>query len=129
MYKIALSISKGGKMEKDLPKKVVEDEDDDEEEDEDEEDDEDKVYCNGCKKDITSDDEDKYTNQCECSECEELFCSNCSIYLDCADVDVCKGCIDELYPRERRVVEKIVEKVVEVPKETIRVVGFSEPIL
>ena len=41
------------------------------------------------------------------------------------DLILCSQCIDQSYPRTKEVVEKIIEA----KKETIKVMGFSEPIL
>lgn len=63
-----------------------------------------------------------------CDECEEVdICEDCSVMLE--NVSVCKSCVDDVYPREQKVVEKEIVKYVEVPKETIKVMSFSEPIL
>lgn len=88
-----------------------------------------KIICTKCNKDITENDEDNDTGQYECSECDDTFCDDCTIHFENVDVQFCKDCIDKEYPRESKVVEKIVEKFVEIPKEKIVVMGFSEPIL
>ena len=76
--------------------------------------DEDRVLCNICKKDITEDDSDNKTSQYTCEECDESVCDGCSIFFDDMGVNICKTCIDKVYPREGKVVEKIVEKYVTV---------------
>ena len=98
--------------------------------------------CSVCGENETEDpDEDFYecrtchkTNLCDeccgaCDECEDITCHICLISFDNAENDFCKSCIDKVYPREEKVVERVVENIVEVPKETIKVMGFSEPIL
>jgi len=93
------------------------------------EDESDEISCYSCKRDITGDDADSDTEQFTCEECDELFCIDCCVQFESLTTIICKDCIDEVYPREKEIVEKVVEKIIEVPKETIRVMGFSEPIL
>ena len=81
------------------------------------------TFCANCKKDTQGDTQ-------ECAECsEEELCNNCVVYFENADITICKECIDKQYSVKEKVVEKEVIKYVEVPKEVIKVMGFSEPIL
>lgn len=79
--------------------------------------------CDQCKKDIAN--SDSYS----CDECgDSNLCESC-IITKLESVSVCKSCVDKAYPREGKTIEKEVIKYVEVPKEKIVVMGFSEPIL
>jgi hypothetical protein len=85
------------------------------------EDDEGTQICDICDK---ADEDEEYT---ECAECGNEVCNNCLVQ-ELENVDLCVECLEKL---PNKVVEKIVEKpvMVEVTKEVVRVVGFSEPIL
>jgi hypothetical protein len=84
-----------------------------------------KVQCDSCTMDLTEDTDGQYS----CEECDSVFCTDCSVRFEHLDVCICKECIDAAYPREKEVVEKVVEKIVEVPNEPTKPMGFSEPIL
>ena len=87
---------------------------------------EDEVSCSYCGRDITEDDEDNGIEQFECDECQKIICDDCCFGFNNADATVCKGCIDEVYPREQQVVEKI---PIESDKDITKTIIFSEPIL
>lgn len=80
--------------EYDFEVKGVNDDEEDEEEEEEEEDEE-----------LTE----------ECQECGDEIPAKELIYFEEADVDLCKRCIDKYYPREKEIVEKVVEKIVDRP--------------
>lgn len=96
--------------------------------------------CEGTKKDIDESscecdgsyevkdsEEDIYSNPCD--ECGDDYTEpDDVIQFENAGI-ICKKCIDKVYAVKEVIIEKIVEKFVEVPKETIKVMGFSEPIL
>jgi len=67
-------------------------------------DEEKQVLCAKCGKDITEDNE-QYT----CEECDKIFCTDCCVQFENSSIIICKLCIDEVYPREKEVVEKVVE--------------------
>lgn len=78
-----------------------------------EEETEEKEYetCDKCGKEVEENEEgdiDIY----ECVECGDNCCDDCCVQFDESDNIYCKDCIDEAYPREKEVVEKIVEKKV-----------------
>lgn len=85
------------------------------------EDDEGNTICAVCEKDMSEEEE------FECAECEETVCENCTI-AELETVVLCSECLKKC-PVETIEVEKIVEKIIEVPKEVVKVMGFSEPIL
>lgn len=65
----------------------------------------DEDYCYECKKQLSGDEIDIVYN--ECQECEQSFCdvhlinfSNCGEFF-------CKKCIDRVYPRTEKIVEKV----------------------
>ena len=64
-----------------------------------------------------------------CGECDEEYTEPDDIIQFENAGGICKKCIDQRYSVKEKIVEKIVEKFIEVPKETIKVMGFSEPIL
>ena len=88
-----------------------------------------KILCESCEKDLTEDNADNGTGQYTCGECDGIFCADCSVRFKRSDIDICQRCINEAYPREKEVVEKVVEKIVEVPTGIAKPMGFSEPIL
>jgi len=70
---------------------------------------------------IKGSEEDTFSLSCD--ECSEDYNEpNEVVQFENAGV-ICKKCIDEVYA------VKVVEKIIEVPKEIIKVLGFSEPIL
>ncbi len=79
---------------------------------------EDAVICGSCWKELTEDDNEREGWFCEAcdGEQENPLCDKCSVGLGddgegSSTIILCKKCIDEAYPREEKVVEKIVEKV------------------
>lgn len=78
----------------------------DEEEDDDEEE-EDKKICDGCKKEVD--------DLGDCSECGLEYCEDCVVEFEEAEIYICKNCINKVYPREKEIVEKIVEREKEEP--------------
>jgi len=66
--------------------------------DEEDEDEGDYETCFKCNTKINIDDEDY--EEIECQECGEYFCKNCRIYLDSAEIILCKDCIKKYMPPE-----------------------------
>lgn len=60
-------------------------------------------------------DEDEEDEVTECQECGNEVPDEELIYFEEADTNICKECIDKYYPREKEIVEKTVEKIVEKP--------------
>jgi hypothetical protein len=101
---------------------MADDEDDDEYETTKEDDDGNQI-CAICEE---TDEDEEYT---ECSECGREVCNDCLVQ-ELENVDLCTECLAKC-PDKVVEKEKIVEKpvMVEVTKEVVKVVGFSEPIL
>jgi len=82
----------------------------------------DEKTCGRCNKSLA--DEDQY----ECEECGNVYCIDC--ILDLKNVgNLCKNCVDEVYPREKEVVEKVIEKIITPSKDSMREISFNDPIL
>lgn len=69
--------------------------------------------------DVVEEKEDDEEDLYECEECgEEELDGEDVIFFEALGINICKPCIDKEYPREKEVVEKVVEKKVFVEKET-----------
>ena len=90
------------------------------------EDDDGNTICAVCEKNL---DEDYDGETYDCQECDETICEDC-IVNELEEVILCKDCLKKI-PAMVIEKEKIVEKPVpvEVVREVVRVMGFSEPIL
>ena len=87
-----------------------------------------KLSCDcGGSYELKGSDDDEWSISCE--ECSEDY-TELGDVVEFENVGcICKKCIDKLYKVKEIVKENIIKKIVKVPKETIKVMGFSEPIL